>query len=169
MSNGSIASALHCLEQDWKFWIQTSILALSAIGVIVAIYKNGKQARLRGLIDLITQQKADPVLVQATHNVKHLHQKGILLTKFLSQEECQEYKEILLVLNNQEFIAVGVHRGCFDEKTYKLMQCRNVVSLWQASKGFIEEIRRKSQTPTIFQDFEKLAKRWNKRPLKPAK
>ncbi len=71
-----------------------------------------------------------------------------------------------MILNNQEFIAVGVRLGSFDENTYKQMQYTNVMRLWEASKGFIEEIRREHKKDTLFQDFEKLALRWKKKPIR---
>jgi len=46
------------------------------------------------------------------------------------------------------------------------LQCTNVLRLWDASKGFIEEIRRERQKDTLFQDFEKLALRWKKHPIR---
>jgi len=168
MTSQPLTHALGWLGESWGFWIQTSAFFLSALAAIAIIYYNGKQARLRALIDLIVQQKTDQELLQATHRVNALHEAGASLTKHLDPQ-CQERKDILRVLNNQEFIAVGVRLGCFDENTYKQLQCTNVLRLWDASKGFIEEIRRERQKDTLFQDFEKLALRWKKNPIKPIK
>lgn len=138
---------------------------MSAIGAIAVIYYNGKQARLRALIDLIVHQKTDAELVAATRLVNALHDGGESWTKHLSAE-CDERKAILRVLNNQEFIAVGIRKKAFDESVYKELQCTNVLRVWNASKGFIAEIRRERQKNTLFQDFEKLAKKWEKKPIK---
>lgn len=160
-----VAKSIGWLGESWGFWIQTGAFFLSAIGAIAVIYYNGKQARLRALIDLIVHQKADKELVEATRRVNALHKKGEPWTKHLDPE-CQERKDILLVLNNQEFIAVGVRLRSFDEVTYKQMQCTNVLRLWEASKGFIVEMRTEAKKDTIFQDFERLALRWKKLPIK---
>ena len=138
---------------------------MSALGAIAVIYYNGKQARLRALIDLIVHQKTDVDLLTATRLVNSLHKAGQPWTQHLSPE-CDERKAILKILNNQEFIAVGIRMKAFDESVYKQMQCTNLLRLWDASKGFIEEIRRERSKDTLFQDFELLALRWKKSPIK---
>ncbi len=52
-----IAKAIGWLGETWGFWIQTGAFFLTAIGAIAVIYYNGKQARLRALIDLVVHQK----------------------------------------------------------------------------------------------------------------
>jgi len=163
-----LTNALGWFGESWGFWIQTSILLLSAIAAIAVIYYNGKRARLRALIDLLVQQKTDQSLQRANSNVIKLRKAGGPLSKHLDPQ-CQERKDILRVLNNQEFIAVGVRLGCFDENAYKQLQCSNVLRLWDASRGFIEEIRRERQKDTLFQDFERLALRWVNDSIKPIK
>lgn len=138
---------------------------MSAVGAIAVIYYNGKQARLRALIDLIVHQKTDHDLSEATRLVNSLHKNGQPWTAHLDPD-CAERKAILKILNNQEFIAVGIRMKAFDESVYKETQCTNVLRLWDASKGFIEEIRRERSKDTLFQDFEKLALRWKKKPIK---
>lgn len=138
---------------------------MSALGAIAVVYYNGKQARLRALIDLIVHQKTDSDLLDATRLVNGLHEKGRPWTAHLDSA-CEERKAILKILNNQEFIAVGIRMGAFDESVYKQMQCTNLLRLWDASKGFIEEIRSERKKDTLFQDFEKLALRWKKDPIK---
>lgn len=160
-----IAKTVGWLGETWGFWIQTGAFFMSAVGAIAVIYYNGKQARLRALIDLIVHQKTDQELVEATRRVNALHVGTAPWTAHLNPA-CQERKDILLILNNQEFIAVGVRLGSFDENTYKQMQCTNLLRLWEASKGFIEEIRRERGKDTLFQDFEKLALKWKKCPIK---
>jgi len=121
-------ATLGWLGESWGFWIQTSAFFLSAVAAIAIIYYNGKQARLRALIDLIVQQKTDQELLQATRSVNHLHKAGGPLSKHLDPQ-CQERKDILRVLNNQEFIAVGVRLGCFDENTYKQWGCTRLAAM----------------------------------------
>lgn len=150
---------------DLGFWIQTGAFFLSALGAIAVIYYNGKQARLRAMIDLIVHQKTDSDLIAATRLVNELHATGQSWTTHLNPQ-CDERKAILKVLNNQEFIAVGIRTKAFDEDVYKQMQCTNVLRLWDASKGFIEEIRRERAKDTLFQDFERLALDWKKKPIK---
>lgn len=68
--------AIGWLGETWGFWIQTGAFFLSALGAIAVIYYNGKQARLRALIDHIVHQKTDKELVEATRPVNALHGSG---------------------------------------------------------------------------------------------
>lgn len=165
MEEQQIVKTIGWLGESWGFWIQTGAFFLSALGAIAVIYYNGKQARLRALIDLIVHQKTDSDLADATRLVNALHQKGTRWTSHLDPS-CDERKAILKVLNNQEFISVGIRMKAFDESVYKEMQCTNVLRLWESSKGFIEEIRSERKRDTLFQDFEKLALKWKKKPIK---
>ncbi len=153
------------LGETWGFWIQTGAFFLSALGAIAVIYYNGKQARTRALIDLIIHQKADSHLMDATRAVYLLHDNGAHLSAMVGTDS-EQRRTILLVLNNQEFIATGIRMRAFDEGVYKQMQCSNVLKLWTAASGFIHELRKIDSKATIFQDFERLAKRWEKNPIK---
>lgn len=165
METQQIAKMVGWLGETWGFWIQTGAFLLSAIGGVAVIYYNGRQARTRALIDMLMQHKSDKDLIEATRHVYALQSNGGRLSHHVDKDS-DERKDILKVLNTQEFIAVGVRMRAFDEKVYKQMQCSNVLRLWSASKGFIHELREADQRPTIFQDFERLACRWEKKPIK---
>ena len=111
------------------------------------------------------QQKADASLIADIQAVYRLHEDGNHLSSLVG-EDSVERRKILHVLNNQEFIAVGIRLGAFDEKVYKQMQCSNVLKLWTATSGFIHELRKIDKKNTLFQDFEKLANRWEQNPIK---
>ncbi|NLV87527.1 MAG: DUF4760 domain-containing protein, partial [Clostridiales bacterium] len=49
---------------------------------------------------------------------------------------------------------------------YKISQYSNVMKVWNASDGFIREIRAIEQKETLFQELEWLAKEWKKKPIK---
>lgn len=165
MDSQQVAKTIGWLGESWGFWLQTGAFFLSALAAVAVIYYNGKQARIRALIDLIVQQKMDGELIEATRRVYALRANGGPLSAH-ADKDSQERKDILRVLNNQEFIAVGVRLKAFDEAVYKQMQCTNVLRLWDASRGFIHEVRRADSKETIFQDFEKLACRWQNDPIK---
>ena len=152
------------LGETWGFGIQTAVFALSAIAGVAVIYFNGKQARTRALIDMLMQHKVDQELVKATRQVHQLQNSGESLAQHVDKNT-EQRKAILKVLNTHEFIAVGVRMGAFDEKVYKQMQCSNVLRLWSSSCGFIHELRKADQKETLFQDFERLAHRWEKKPI----
>ena len=158
------AKAVGWLGETWGFWIQTGAFFVSALGAIAVIYYNGRQARVSALINLLLHQKSDVELIEATRRVYALKTKGDTLSKHVSADS-SERKDILKVLNNQEFIAVGVRLNAFDEDVYKQSQCTNVLRLWEVASGFIHELRSADGKATIFQDFERLAKRWGEKPI----
>lgn len=168
MESQEIVKSIGWFGESYGFWIQTGAIFISAVGAVAVIYYNGKQARIRALIDLIVQQKMDSELIESTRTVYALKGNGGKLTDHIA-DESPERKAILKVLNNQEFICVGIRMGAFDEKVYKQMQCTNVLRLWSVAAGFIHEMREKDGKKTIFQDFEKLALRWTDSPIKQIK
>lgn len=161
--NPAAQDAAQFLGESIGFWIQTGAVFLFAVAAIYIIYHNGKLAKRRALIDLIIQQKSDEKLIEATREVYALSKAGNHISQLVDSEK---EPTILRVLNNQEFIAVGIRTGAFDEGVYKEIQCSNVLKLWTATSGFIQEIRKIDGKNTIFQDFEHLAKRWEKNPIK---
>ena len=161
--NPAAQDAAKFLGESIGFWIQTGAVFLSALAAIYIIYHNGKLAKRRALIDLIIQQKSDEKLIEATREVYALSKAGNHISQLVDSEK---EPTILRVLNNQEFIAVGIRTGAFDEGVYKEIQCSNVLKLWTATSGFIQEIRKIDGKNTLFQDFENLAKRWEKNPIK---
>lgn len=161
--NPAAQDAAQFLGESIGFWVQTGAVFLSAVAAVYIIYHNGKLAKRRALIDLIIQQKSDEKLIEATREVYALSKAGNHLSQLVDSDK---ESTILRVLNNQEFIAVGIRTGAFDEGVYKESQCSNVLKLWTATSGFIQEVRKIDGKNTIFQDFERLAKRWEKNPIK---
>lgn len=153
------------LGETIGFWIQTGAFFLSALAAVFVIYHNGRLAKKRALIDLIIQQKSDASLIAATRRVYELQDSGNHLSGLVGKDS-EDRRIILQVINNQEFIAVGIRRGAFDEKVYKELQFNNILKLWSATSGFIHELRKIDGKGTLFQDFECLAKRWEKDPIK---
>lgn len=154
--------------------IQTGAIIVSAIAAVILIIHNGRLSKKRCLIDLIVEQKNNERLVEDTRLVFSLAGKNSnTLSKYAclsGNEETPEFiknrQAILNVLNNFEFIAVGIRLGAFDEKVYKQLQCGNLLKLWNATAGFIHELRRVSGRYTVFQDIEHLAHKWEKSPIK---
>lgn len=155
--------------------LQTGAIIISAIAAVWLIIHNGRLSRKRALIDLIIQQKNNETLVRDTQLVFSLANKdNESLSKYAhltdndssDKEFVENRTAILNVLNNLEFIAVGIRMGAFDEKVYKQLQCTNVLKIWKATAGFIHELRKVSNRSTIFQDLEHLAHRWESSPIK---
>ncbi len=143
------------------------ILAFSALAAILSITRNTSINRKRATVDLILSQLSSEKLKGARSIVSNIiHEDD--LAKYASKEYAgsSEMKAILDLLNNYEFIATGIHEGAFDKKLYKRMRYSMVKQDWEAFSVLIVNIRKTRKAKTIFQEFEKLAKDFIKKPLK---
>lgn len=166
----TIAKTVGWLGESWGFWIQTGAFLISAVAGVAVIYYNGKQGRSKALIDLIVEQKTNKDLIEATKRVYDLGKNGNHFSEYVPESKAGPDRDaILMVLNNHEFIAVGIRTKAFDEGIYKQLQCSNLLKVWSLSAGFVAELRKISGKDTIYQDIERLAGRWKKDPIKPIK
>ena len=159
------AKAIGWLGETWGFWIQTGAFSLSALGAIAVIYFNGRQARRRATIDLILHQKADKDFLNSTKKVWKLADENGTFAALAKDTQDSDCISILQVLNNHEFVALGIRKKAFDQTIYKMSQYSNVMKIWNASDGFIREIRAQENKETLFQELEWLAKKWKKNPI----
>ena len=164
------------LGETKGFWVQTGALFLSAIGAVWIVFSRSRSERRRATVDLVLQHKRDNELVEAKRHLLSLFDKGQKnFAGFLNQEDSPEYKTIMKVLNMHEFVAAGIREKAYDEKLYKRMQCSVTIRDWDALNGFVTELRTqirakiddKNDGKTFYQDFEWIALKWKKKPLKP--
>lgn len=178
------------LGETVGFWIQTAVILLGAGAAVLTIYVNGrlsresidnngtlnrasidhneKIARQRATIDLLMTQRADGTLSDAKKSVGAIHNDGGDFTSLAAATKTQDAQRghILSIINNYEFIALGIREGALDESIYKRAVYSQVLRDWRAMKAFIMELRRQNKIETLFQEFELLAKRWEQVPLK---
>jgi|ERR1039458_209412 hypothetical protein len=155
------------LGETIGFWIQTGAFFLSALGALWIIRSREKSERRRATIDLVLHQKADPKLQEAKRHVLTMHANHVQnFARYLEDRNTEDCKNILLLLNNYEFISAGIRESALDEEIYKRVQYSVLVKDWDALGGFVMEFRRIEERPTLFQEFEYLAKRWKKDKLK---
>jgi len=143
------------------------MLAISAIGGIWIVLSRGRQEGRRATVDLVVEQKRDKELVAARNWIRDTKDRGETnLAKHLDHPASAEYGHILYALNTYEFVAVGIKTKAFSEKTYKRLRCSTFIADWECFRGFVTEIRKAKNLPTLFQDSEWLYDRWKKDPLK---
>ena len=150
------------LGETWGFWIQTGALFASVIGALWIVWSRERSERRRATVDLLIEQLKDEALVSAKLFVRA---ESSNLIRFLSNKDADEYRQIIRVLNNYEFIASAIRERALDDELYKRNQWTIVVRYWQSLEPFVTELRRQDQHPTLFQEFEALALGWKKRPL----
>ena len=166
MDNNESIKVILWLGESAGFWIQTLAIFLSALAAIYIIYHNGLMAKKRATIDHIIHQKSNPELLKSIRTVYKLHEGNVQFSSFLSADDSDEYKAIFNVLNNHEFIALGIRRKAFEENIYKELQYSNFVKVYKSSAGIIADLRKQTSTDTLFQEFEWLIRRWEAKPLK---
>ncbi len=154
------------LGETQGFWIQTGALFLSALGALWIVFSRSRTERKRATVDLVLQQKQDKELMEAKKKILELHEEHQEdFIRFLQDKKSLEYDTIIKILNMHEFIAAGIREGAYDERLYKRMQYSTTIRDWEALNGFIAEFRRRIKRSTLWQEFEWLAKRWQKDPL----
>lgn len=153
------------LGETLGFWIQTGAIILSAAFAFFMWKHQAKQSKRRATIDVILNEKGNKELNDAKKRIYELI-NGTKTFIDAYKEGADDKEKILLVLNQKEFIAKGIHCKAFEEEIYKDTQYSNNMKIWKATKPLIMEIRRIENRDTLFQEFECLSVRWEKRPLK---
>ncbi len=178
------------LGETIGFWVQTAVILLgagAAVSTIVvsgilsrqsidnngalnrqSIQHNEKIARQRATIDLLMGQRTDPSLIESKRAVGAIHQNGGDFVALAASDKAQDPNRVhlLSIINNYEFIALGIREGALDDSIYKRAVYSQVLRDWKAMQPFILELRRQNKIGTLFQEFEFLARRWQKEPLK---
>ncbi len=146
---------------------KTTILGISAIVALFAVYRNSVISRRRATVDLVLHQRSDDKLKELDELINPILHKN-QITKFCddAHKDSKERAAILEILNNYEFIAVGVREKAFDFNLYKRMSYGTVVRDWDCFKSFVYDLRQKNDRKTLFQEFEWLAKKFKKNKLK---
>jgi len=149
------------------FWIQTGALILSAIFALLLVQSRERSEKRRATVDLVIQQKHDSQL-QASRQwllTQHENHAGNF-TQHLGNKTADPFRHILNVLNNYEFIATGIREDALDQEIYKRLQYSVAIKDWDALSGCVMELRQSTGHRTLFQEFQALAERWHKEPLK---
>lgn len=147
--------------------LKTVILGISAVVALYAVYRNTEISKKRATIDLVMHQKNDEKL-QSANQVVNPILKTNRITRFADDEhkDSEERKSILIILNNYEFISTGMREGVFHFGVYKRMRYGEIKRDWECFEPFILDLRSKTKRATLFQEFEWLAKKLKKKPLR---
>ena len=161
-----------------EVWFQNLVLIVSAAIAILTLRSSSRHERRRATVDVVLDQLKDESLTDARLIVRNLKNAlgGIDSQTILIPADSPTQQAFFTVLNSYEFMATGLKTGAFDKKTYKRMYYTNVVDNWNVLKDFVFRYREKyrkqhgsvagRRSETIFQDFENLAEKWKKRPLR---
>lgn len=172
MEPQNTAKTVFWLGETLGFWIQTGALIISAVVGVLVILSRSRSERRRATVDLVLHQKRDSELIQAKRKLLELHDAGEKNFARFLDKNTPEYSTIIKILNTHEFVSAGIREKAYDEQLYKRMQCSTMLRDWDALSGFVTEFRKQQagkykNSKTFYQDFEGLARKWEKNPLKP--
>lgn len=170
---------------DLFVFIQTIVIAISAVIAFLTISASRKTSRERATLDIIIDDYRDTNLFEAkTHifdfidNKEEYKKKNSDVTKDSLVQICSAHdselsdgdrklkKALMLVLNRNEFYASAINTCLLDETLFKRVHCSNVLKIWDKLYPTINQIRQVAKKDTIFKDLEILALRWKANPLK---
>lgn len=127
--------------------------------------KNETLARQRATVDMVLHEKKDEALIAARKKFAQLRDSGSSLTQFACKpttDHPEENAAILMILNNYEFIAVGIREGALDEKIFMRMKKSLVIRDWKDLNGYVVEMRKNSERDKLFVEIEWLANKWDR-------
>ncbi len=150
-------------SQEISNWILIGTLLVA----VIALWRNHVINRRAATINMVIHQKNDSRYTTARETFKTLQEEeNVAKYADKTQLESDIRDAILTILNQYEFVASGINEGAFCKGLYKRLQYGVVTKDYDKLEGFISELRRANKHPTLFQEFETLAKRFKKKPLK---
>lgn len=148
--------------------IQTGAIIVSALGVASIITWNVRIARRRATLDTLLNEQTHETSIKERTEFINLKRKGDLISWAASDRaSAPEVETIRAVLNRYELVAIGIRKSTLDEALYKLWCRTTLVGDWRAMKPFVAEIRTLNSIPTLYCEFEALARKWANASEKP--
>lgn len=156
--------------------VRTSIMGIAVIVAIISVLSVQNTAKKKQTADLLFAVRSDDRLIRASRTLKKLHDSphNIRLWadpkfEFDSEEQEQQAEDIRYILNHYERLSVGLQSSIYHENMLRKSQYTIITKTFEWAKPFIEGVREKTNSPTAFQEFEWLAKRWGNKELKKRK
>ena len=78
----------------------------------------------------------------------------------IDKELHEDMIDIRLFFNSFELVALGIKQGVLDEDFYKLWQATGFIDVWNRSAKTIGVMRKCSENPKIYRQWEELVKKW---------
>lgn len=145
--------------------------AVASIIALTAIYSNRQISRKKNSLDTILTIKADENLRDCLAIIRKIHNnpnEQIEKYAYGGNSTTNEAKSIRYVINFYEYLAVGIENKVFDEPLLKESIYTTLTTVYTRCESFISTIR-KDGHETAMCNFENLAKKWKKKPLRKLK
>ncbi|QLF92296.1 DUF4760 domain-containing protein [Pseudomonas sp. ABC1] len=119
---------------------------------------------------LMFNSRTDDMLRSGYRTIRQLHTSpnDNIVTYATDPEKrnSDDADKIRYVLNHWERTAVCVAHEIYCEEILKNSMYTTVVNVYEQAEPFIREIRKVAVAETLYQDFEKMVKRWKAAPIK---
>lgn len=173
------------MESDlFKFLSSTFVNSIILLGGVIATLLAIRSARKATLNTInnnraIAQQtetallmfhsRADDMLRAGYKTIRELHDCNgdniVAYATDATKRASEKNEQIRYVLNHWERIAVCVSHKIYCEDILKDSMYTTVVNVFEQADPFIRALRKIAATETIYQDLEKMVKRWKANPL----
>lgn len=168
------------LSENWQLALAvTQIVTCIAVilGLIVAVITimfNVNTAKKVHTSVFLAESRFDRDYKEGLSSLKKVHEDGgkfryLIIPpngQVLSDEDRKLGKGIIYCLSFYERMAVSIRNKIFDEQMIKEVFYSSVVNNYKRSEPLIKAIREKENKNTYYQEYQILAKRWMKKPLK---
>jgi hypothetical protein len=149
--------------------LQDGMLALGVFVATFSVLTARSIARKKQSADLLLASRGDQLLHAGHAAIRNYYDAGDKNIRVLATPEHFEGSEaraVRYVLNHYEVVSIGIRAGIYDEEMIKNCWYTEVVQTYDKTVPLIAAARGRSPTSTVLQEFEWLAKRWRRRPLK---
>lgn len=155
------------MTPTWLICIQTAAIVISAIAAVLLVLSSRSQSKKRATVEMLLSLRLDSDYITLRNKFADLIATEDNLAQYASRQHSKHENVMLIsrVLNYHEYIATGIFENAFDEEVYKRMAYSMCVRDWERLQGFVTELRVTQNMPTLFQEFETLAKKWKDNPL----
>ena len=155
-----VASAI-----DWKIFIYPATVIVAAWfgfqGVLATLAETRQQTKDRETINYLQSRNRDDVFAKAMLVIYQLDRnREIDIRKYAEKDHrgSDEAIKIRYVLNQYEYLAVGVRKNTFNEEMLKDAILTTTIKLFERTEPLIIESR--ERRPKAYVEFEWLVERW---------
>ncbi|MEI4812062.1 DUF4760 domain-containing protein [Pseudomonas aeruginosa] len=156
-----------CLAAGLSSEIFRNVFFLVGVGVAVASVLSARAtAKKKQSADLLASIRNDKELIDGLRKLAELHNRADSNIRQYAQDAnsaTPEAVSIRYVLNHWEYVAVGVQGGIYDEDMLRKASHNTVVSLYNHARPFIECLRECKQRPSLYQEMQEMAERWDRK------
>jgi Domain of unknown function (DUF4760) len=147
--------------QLYGLWVQTGAIVVSVVGAWITLANNARIGKRRATLDLILIEQTSPQMLDGRQKFNRLRNQRMLV-KWADPEQSASDEAIAInaMLNRYEIVAIGIAESTLNERIYKKWIRSSFVYDWIESKPYVMQLRHTRSHPTLFCEFEALAKKW---------